>query len=85
MNDATKKKFHEKIEGATSLLNSALHDLDTRRDPCKCCGLEKARNWREFQISETLTGMVERLATIQQKLRADDRAKKESDHGKDRS
>lgn len=83
MNANALEQFNKEINEARFLLTRAAARLDTARDTCRCCGVEKARAWKEYQAHEAITGMIDRLNTVQNKVRAEIRAKEnrnEDDH-----
>jgi len=54
----------QKLRIAAGLLAEVRRDLDTRREGCSTCGVERYLNWLHHQWDETLKGGLRKLRRV---------------------
>ena len=58
------KETLDTLEQAASMIEATRHQLDTATQVCDCCHRTSYRNWSDFQRSESLKSIVNKLRNI---------------------
>jgi hypothetical protein len=56
------------LREAAARVAAVLRTLNRRAAPCRCCGLNKAEDWDEYQLGQQLEALERRLRDLADRL-----------------